>query len=115
MNGVKQCYTAAVTGNVSFCHLISYLLQMAALSGALLCQICAQMPNANRPVCLPYCQEVRGLTVKCQTSRSLPHTSLTDGGNWPQGPAAQVKYLHLTCERNETCLRGCVSYTYKYC
>lgn len=95
-----------LSGNVSFCHLIGYLLQLAVLFGVLLCQITAQMPNTNRPVCVPHCQEVRVPTVEGQTGCGSAPIPLINGGSWPQGPAAQVKYQHLTCERNAKCVRG---------
>lgn len=65
---------------------------------ALLRQIVAQLPNANCPICFPHCQEVSVLAVEGQTSCSLVRTSLLDGGCWPEGPVAQVEYLHITLE-----------------
>lgn len=85
----------------SCCHLIGDLLQLADLSGTLLRQIVAQLPNADRPICSPQCQEVRVLAVEGQTSCGLVRTSLLDGGCRPQGPAAQVKYVHLTLDADQ--------------
>lgn len=90
-----------VPGYVSSCHLIGYLLQLAAFSGALLRQMCAQLPNADCSIRFPHSQEVSVLTVEGQTSHSLAPSSLCDGGCWPQGPAAQVEYLHLTLKTQD--------------
>lgn len=101
--------------NVSICHLIGYLLQLALFSGFLLIQICTQSPNANCSICISHSQELRVLWVEGQTGGSLASPSLWDGGCWLQDLAAQIKYLHHTLKTEMPDMRDVKDGVTHYC
>lgn len=59
------------------------------------------MPNTNRSVGPPNSEELRILSVEGQTRGGAAPSALFKSGHGPQGPVAQVKYLHLTWERGD--------------
>lgn len=84
---------------VSLGYIIDKLLQHGALSDPLLCELGTQLPDLNRTVCVPHCQEL--LLVELHTQSALTPGVLLNAGRGSEALLTQIKHLQHTWGTNE--------------